>query len=444
MTAATFRRELAGSRRPLRGRCPRLRGAAPQRDVTPAAGRGGEEGGQGRLVHLGRRRRSPRRSPRPSRPSIPGIEVQVERSGAERIFQRIGQEYGSNIHNADVVERPTPRTSSIWKQQRLAAAAVPADVAQALAARTHATPTAITPPAARTCRSIAYNTKLVKPEDAPKSFADLLDPKWKGKHGQGASGLQRHDHDRHLRAQPRRSAGTISRSSASSRSCRCSPSTEPPKKLAQGERPVMADGNEYNVFLLKEKGAPVEIVYADGRHADRASASRRICRTRRIRTRRGCSTHFLFTQEAQQLTGRRRRAALGPSRREGKAGPQAARRDQAARLATRASGDEGQVEKIKKKYERVFRDLSWDDADRGRGSATPPATGHASRADRQRCVRSTGRGRSFVPAGAAAGGAGAAAARLARSSTAVTDDDGAFTLANFAALVTDPTLRAPF
>ena len=28
---------------------------------------------------------------------------------------------------------------------------------------------------------IAYNTNLVKAEDAPKSFADLLDPKWKGK-----------------------------------------------------------------------------------------------------------------------------------------------------------------------------------------------------------------------------------------------------------------------
>src|SRR6476469_1840397 len=33
----------------------------------------------------------------------PGIPVQVERSGAERNFQRLSQEYASNIHEADFV-----------------------------------------------------------------------------------------------------------------------------------------------------------------------------------------------------------------------------------------------------------------------------------------------------------------------------------------------------
>jgi len=39
-------------------------------------------------------------------------------------------------------------------------------------------------------------------------------------------------------------------------------SADPPKKLDLGERAVMADGNEYNIFELKEKGRPVEPVYA--------------------------------------------------------------------------------------------------------------------------------------------------------------------------------------
>src|SRR5262245_24557544 len=33
----------------------------------------------------------------------PGIPVRVERNGAERLFQRIGQEYSSNIFAVDVV-----------------------------------------------------------------------------------------------------------------------------------------------------------------------------------------------------------------------------------------------------------------------------------------------------------------------------------------------------
>ena len=37
--------------------------------------------------------------------------------------------------------------------------------------------------------------------------------------------------------------------------------TDPPKKLSLGERSVMADGTEYNIFLLKEAGQPVEAVY---------------------------------------------------------------------------------------------------------------------------------------------------------------------------------------
>src|SRR5690349_280583 len=31
----------------------------------------------------------------------PGISVQVERTGSERVFQRIGQEYAANIHSVD-------------------------------------------------------------------------------------------------------------------------------------------------------------------------------------------------------------------------------------------------------------------------------------------------------------------------------------------------------
>ena len=65
-------------------------------------------------------------------------------------------------------------------------------------------------------------------------------------------------------------------------------SADPPKKLDLGERAVMADGNEYNIFQMKEAGRPVEPVYADEGTPliiGPTASSRR----RRIRTRRACS-----------------------------------------------------------------------------------------------------------------------------------------------------------
>jgi len=38
--------------------------------------------------------------------------------------------------------------------------------------------------------------------------------------------------------------------------------TDTPKKIMLGERPVMVDGNESNVLLLKEAGKAIEVVYA--------------------------------------------------------------------------------------------------------------------------------------------------------------------------------------
>src|SRR5919202_3178294 len=110
----------------------------------------------------------------------PGIDVKVERSGAERVFQRISQEYGSNIRNADVIETSDAVHFVVFKRNGWLAPAVPSDVAkhwpaqardpdgQFAAYRSH-------------CCIIAYNTRQVKLEEAPKGHKDLLDPKWKGR-----------------------------------------------------------------------------------------------------------------------------------------------------------------------------------------------------------------------------------------------------------------------
>ena len=109
-----------------------------------------------------------------------GIEVRVERTGAERVFQRIGQEYASNVHAVDVVNSSDAAHLLAWKKQDLLLPYVPEDVAKYYKPE-HRDADGTYAGFRATLSPIAYNTKLVKAEDAPTSFKDLLDPKWKGK-----------------------------------------------------------------------------------------------------------------------------------------------------------------------------------------------------------------------------------------------------------------------
>jgi iron(III) transport system substrate-binding protein len=188
-----------------------------------------------------------------------GITVRVERSGAERVFQRIGQEQDSSIRAVDVVNSADASHFIVWKRNGWLAPYLPEEVAKYFPAE-HFDPDGLYATTRVWLSSLGYNTTLVKPADAPKSFADLLDPKWTGKI---------------VKAHPAYS-GTIMTATfqmvrdigwgyfeklAKQKIMQVQSSTDPPKKLALGERAIMADGNDYNLVQLKEAGQPVEVVY---------------------------------------------------------------------------------------------------------------------------------------------------------------------------------------
>jgi len=190
---------------------------------------------------------------------FPGIAVRVERSGAERVFQRIGQEYASRIHAVDVVNSSDAAHFIVWKRDGFLQPFVSEDIAQHIRAE-HKDPDGEFAAFRMGLSVIGYNTKLVKADEAPKSFADLLDPKWAGKMVKAHPGY----------------SGTIMTATqqisrdlgweyferlAKQRIMQVQSSTDPPKKLELGERAVMADGNEYNMLQIKDKNGPVEIVY---------------------------------------------------------------------------------------------------------------------------------------------------------------------------------------
>jgi iron(III) transport system substrate-binding protein len=190
----------------------------------------------------------------------PGIAVRVERSGAERIFQRIAQEQGSGIKGVDVANSTDPAHYLDWKKNDWLAAYLPEDVAkhfpadQVDADGMHATSCAW-------LQAIGYNTGMIKRDDAPKGYADLLDPKWLGKIVKGHPGY----------------SGAIMTATfvlardlgwpyfeklAQQKIMQMQSAADPPKKILLGERAVMADGNDYNLVLAKDQGKPVEVVYA--------------------------------------------------------------------------------------------------------------------------------------------------------------------------------------
>ncbi|MBI3703183.1 MAG: extracellular solute-binding protein [Rhizobiales bacterium] len=191
---------------------------------------------------------------------FPGIAVRVERSGAERVFQRIGQEYGSNIHAADCVNSSDAAHFIVWKKGGLLEAYVPEDVAKFYPAE-HKDPDGMFASFRVWVCIIAYNTNLVKKEEAPKSFADLLLPQWKGKIVKAHPGYSGTIMTATFQMQRDLGWGFFEKLAAQG-IMQVQSSADPPKRLALGERAVMADGNEYNIFQIKEKGGPVEPVYA--------------------------------------------------------------------------------------------------------------------------------------------------------------------------------------
>jgi iron(III) transport system substrate-binding protein len=189
----------------------------------------------------------------------PGVPVRVERNGAERLFQRIGQEYSSRIFAVDVVNTSDAAHVIPWKRNGWLAPYVPEDVAKHFPAE-HKDPDGTFASARVTLCPIAYNTNLVKPEEAPRSYADLLDPKWAGKIVKAHPGYS----GTILTAtyQIARDIGwSYFENLAQQRIMQVQSATDPPKKLALGERAVMADGGEYVALQMKEKGDPLEIVY---------------------------------------------------------------------------------------------------------------------------------------------------------------------------------------
>ena len=109
-----------------------------------------------------------------------GVKVNVWRAGTDKVLQRTVTETRAKKYEVDAVHFGAPEMEALHREKIL----------QAVDSPVHKDLLAGSVPAHRewaaTILSVwvqAYNTQLVKKAELPKTYRDLLDPRWKGKLG---------------------------------------------------------------------------------------------------------------------------------------------------------------------------------------------------------------------------------------------------------------------
>jgi iron(III) transport system substrate-binding protein len=190
--------------------------------------------------------------------AYPGVKVEVHRTGSQRILQRMMQELSSNIKNVDVVHTSDAGHYVLLKEKKLLMRYTPAgvDVFGAGFKDKDGYHYGLR----ATVNVIAYNTKVVSPADAPRTWKDLLDPKWRGRlvtAHPGYSGVIA----THVLALVHLHGWDYFKALAQNKPMLVQSAVDPSGVVASGERPVALNGGDYTFYQVKKKGNPVEIVY---------------------------------------------------------------------------------------------------------------------------------------------------------------------------------------
>lgn len=187
-----------------------------------------------------------------------GIEVEVHRTGSQRVLQRVMQEVSAGIKNVDIIHTSDGGHFVLLRKKGLLTKYLPKGL--------ESFPSGFKDKDGyyfgmrATLSVIAYNPKIVTEKEAPKSWKDLLDPKWRGKmvtahpsysgiiatHVQAIVNLYGWDYFKEL---SRNKLHLVQSAN------------DPAGVVASGERPVGANGAEYFYYKTMKQGNPLRIVY---------------------------------------------------------------------------------------------------------------------------------------------------------------------------------------
>jgi len=140
----------------------------------------------------------------------------------------------------------------------------------------------------------------VDAKDAPTGYVDLLDPKWKGKlckSHPGYSGTSLTGTYAIVKALGWEYLEKLSKQGVQ----QLQSTTATPKSIASGERVVMVDGNEYNMFIEIDNKSPVKIIYPNEGAPFVTSPSAIFTQAPHPNAAR-LFENFIFTAKVQQMT----------------------------------------------------------------------------------------------------------------------------------------------
>ena len=190
--------------------------------------------------------------------AYPAVKVEVHRTGSQRILQRVMQELGANIKNVDVIHTSDAGHYVLLKEKKLLMQHTPPGLERFPAG--FKDKDGYYYGLRATVNVIAYNTKILSAAEAPKTWKDLLDPRWKGKlvtAHPGYSGVIA----THVLALANAYGWEYFKQLAQNRLMLVQSAVDPSGVVASGERPVAVNGGDYTFYQIKKKGNPVEIVY---------------------------------------------------------------------------------------------------------------------------------------------------------------------------------------
>ena len=187
-----------------------------------------------------------------------GIEVVVNRNGSQRVLQMVMQEATAGIKNVDVVHTSDAGHFVLLKGKGLLSQYSP-KVAEVFPAGFKDSAGFFYGMRA-TLSVIAYNPKIVAERDAPKTWKDLLDAKWRGKEvtaHPGYSGIIM----THVLALVKQMGWEYFQELAKNKLHITQSANDPAGVVASGERPVGVNGAEYFYYKTLKQGNPIKIVY---------------------------------------------------------------------------------------------------------------------------------------------------------------------------------------